>query len=270
LIKESEKYKCDTQYRTENKQKNGRLDLVIESHNEIFFIENKINNSRLTSNQPKGYLKELAKLEDYQKKHLYFIIPGYYSHIIEIENNLKKYGNINIHTKILKWEKFFEEVKKDDFTKTSVIYSEFFQLLKEWFGYDHIALPKKGEIKMNVKEFGKELLKYEHSIYTIKKIISSNGFITKLTKRSGEIGFDIFDKKDKPMGWFGIWNELWAAKGCIFIFVADDNDNSLFSKEFEYYDEQYKYLTLDEKILNGNFEEKLFVDWFLKEVLNKM
>jgi hypothetical protein len=75
--------------------------------------------------------------------------------------------------------------------KTNDIISEFFRLIKEWFGYEHINLPEKGDIEMNVKEFGKQLLDFEHTVYTVENLIKSYGFKTKPLKVSGKIGFQI-------------------------------------------------------------------------------
>jgi hypothetical protein len=98
-ITESPKeYEFDTQHRTNKNQNNGRLGLTISSDEEIFFIEIKINNTGLSKNQPKGYLKELAQMDDYKIKNLYFIIPTRnYSYKDELDNKLLK------HNKVLKY-----------------------------------------------------------------------------------------------------------------------------------------------------------------------
>ena len=269
-IKNPEKYDFDTQYRTDKEQNNGRPDLIISSDDTIFFIENKVNNSRLTKNQPKGYLKELAKM-NYKEKSLFFIIPKYYTHIDELNNKLIKYNrDLKIYTKILFWDDFFEKCRKINFSETNDILSYFFQLIKEWFGYEHIALPKKGDIEMNVKEFGKQLLDFERTVYTIENLISSNGFMTKPHKgNGGEIGFGISDKKNNSIGWFEIWTELWAAKGDIFVFIPD-NECAMANKEFVFDGRSYPYISLDSKILNGTFEEKIFVEHFLDQIIKKL
>jgi hypothetical protein len=217
-IETPKEYEFDTQYRTDKKQNNGRPDLIISSDEEIFFIEIKINNNGLTKNQPKGYLKELAKM-DYKIKNLYFIIPTDYSHKDELDKLLKHNRVLNIPTKILFWEDFFKIFKEEYSLKTNDIISEFFQLIKEWFGYDHISLPKKGDIEMKVEEFGKQLLDFERTVCTIEKLICPHGFYSKPLKNRGEIGFRIFNKLNNFLGCFEIWTELWAAKGDIFVFI---------------------------------------------------
>ena len=269
-IKNPEKYEFDTQYRTEKGQKNGRPDLFISSDDDIIFIEIKTNNTGLTKNQPKGYLKELGKL-DFKNKYLYFIVPKYYSHIDELNDKLLKYKtDSKIHTDKLFWDNFFEHSRKSfSSEKTNDILSEFFQLLKDWFGYNHINLPRKGEIDMNVKEFGKLLLDFEKTVCNIENLISSNGFKTKRYKcNGGEIGFDIYDKKGEYIGSFEIWTELWAKNGDIFVFITE-NDYGIARKEYMADGKTYAYISLDAKILNGKFEEKIFVDYFLNEILRK-
>jgi hypothetical protein len=266
-IKNPEEYDFDTQYRTDKKQNNGRPDLIISSDETIFFIENKINNARLTKNQPKGYLKELAQT-NYKEKNLYFIIPKYYSHKDELNAKLKNFNKgSKICTKIFFWDDFFEKYKKEDFSKTNNILSYFFQLIREWFGYDHITLPSKGDIEMNVKEFGKQLLKFEHTIRIVERLIS-NGYKTKSLKINGEFGFRI-SKKDNILGYFEIWTELWAAKGDIFVFIPE-NDCDFAKGEFEFEGKPYPYISLDSKILNGVFEPKTFVDFFLDKIIKKL
>jgi hypothetical protein len=268
-IKNPEEYDFDTQYRTDKEQNNGRPDLIISSNETIFFIENKVNNTRLTKNQPKGYLKELVQM-DCKEKNLYFIIPKYYSHKDELNDRLIKFNkDSKICTKILFWDDFFEKWKREDFSEKNDILFHFFQLIKEWFGYDHIILPKKGDIEMNVKEFGKQLFDFELTVSTVEALIRSNGFKTKPIKLRGEIGFHILDKKDNILGYFEIWNALWAAKGDIFVFIPE-NDCDFVKKEFEFDGRSYPYISLDSKILNGVFEEKAFVDYFLDEILKKL
>jgi hypothetical protein len=265
-IRNHGEYEFDTQYPTDKKQKNGRVDLIIYSDEKFFFIENKINNTGLTENQPKGYLRELSKM-DYHKKNLYFIVPRYYSHMDELNKKLPN-NNSKICTKILFWDDFFESYKEECFQKNDSIISEFFQLIKEWFGYEHIELPKKGDIEMNVKEMGKQLRDFHKTIYTIEDLIKSYGFKTKPMKIRGEIGFGIL-KNDTFLGCFEIWNELWAEKGDIFVFVPI-NECDFAKKEFKFEGKSYPYTSLDSRILNGNFEEKAFVDYFIKEILKKL
>jgi len=128
---------------------------------------------------------------------------------------------------------------------------------------------------MDVKEFGKELFKFEKKLREIKTIIDKkNIFYTKDIKRNGEIGFGIY-KNGKPLGWFEIWFENWAKNGDIFIFLAEDNNNPLFNKfnnpkanEFKFPDVVYKYISLDNDMFGKSDEEK-FVNDFIKNVLNK-
>jgi hypothetical protein len=209
----------------------------------------------------------LAQRDNYKIKNLCFIIPRDYSHKDELNDELLKHNkDLKIYTKILFWDNFFEIFKKEYYLKTNDIILEFFQLIKEWFGYDHITLPKKGDIEMNVKEFVKQLLDFEHTVYTVGDLIKSYGFKTKPLKINGKIGFQIFTKFNRVLGNFEIWNELWAAVGDIFVFIPE-NDCDFAKKEFKFDGKSYPYISLDSKILNGVFEEKTFVDYFLNEII---
>jgi hypothetical protein len=268
-IKNESEFDYNTQYRTINKQKNGRPDLILSSETEYYFI--KINNTSLTNNQPKGYLRELEKISC-KNKYLFFIVPKNYKHKDELANKLESYNvNKKIVTNIYYWDHFFKDCKKYYSTEKNDIFFQYFQLLKEWFGYNHISFQKKGEIDMNIKEVGQKLVECHQTVDTIGNLLETNNFKIKYPETGGgEYGFYIYHKKVN-LGWFGIWNDLWASKGDVFIFLSGDiNNEKIFTKKYNDDGKDWPYLNMDKKIFSQMFDENEFVEYFIKEILNKL
>jgi hypothetical protein len=267
----------NTQYRTKNKQKNGRPDLVLYSDQEYYFIEIKTEDTKLTKNQPKGYLKELSTM-DVEGKYLYFILPKKYKYENELDERIKRYNQFNINTNILHWDEFFEFIKRNiTFPIANNTFLEYFNLLKDWYGYEHIEFFKRENNKVEKKEMGKLLHKAEKTIYTIEDLLSSNGYKIKESKQNGELGFSILNNSNKDLGWFGIWFELWAKNGDIIIFtISSQKENrknyNLFeeiftnTKIFLFDDIEYKYVSYDTQIFNEEYIENDFV----KDLIEKL
>jgi hypothetical protein len=262
-ISDYENYDYDTQYKTKYSQKNGRPDFVIYSNDTCYFLENKISDTPLTRNQPKGYLKELSTM-NIKNKCLYFLLPRNYKYKNELDRRIEKYNINNIETKILYWENLFEELKDGGFLNENDVCREYYNLIKERFGYEPIKFCKGDNDKMKKVEIGKYINKIEHVIYNIEGLIGTNGFKTKSSKMEGEIGFTVSNDKEE-LGWFGTWFELWAKKGDAIIFIVTaEKFNNLKTKKFHIWDYDYFYISFDSKILDDNFNENNFIREFTK------
>lgn len=127
---------------------NGRPDLIIQSSNTRIFIENKVlDKTSLTNNQPKGYLDELSKASE-KNKRLIFLVPKNYLHRPELEEyseiatcEIKKWSDL---IDVLKKENaelnsdllsdcivYFENTVDESVEKTTILSEEEFKLLKK-------------------------------------------------------------------------------------------------------------------------------------------
>jgi hypothetical protein len=148
-IKSKEIY-IATQYRTKI---NGRPDLVVSYDNGIEFIEVKVDDSKLTKNQPEGYIKELSG-NNVQNKKLYFLIPKNYYYIKDLKNRIGNIKDKKITIKIKYWEEFFEYCKSERIYSNNKVLNEYYTLLKSRFGYETISFSKEERNIMN-KKWGK-------------------------------------------------------------------------------------------------------------------
>jgi hypothetical protein len=265
----------NTQYRTE---KNGIPDLVITYNDGIVFVEVKIGNSRLTKNQPKGYIEELLDKQE-KNKALYFLVPINYNYKDELENRIKKFKNpaiSNIEPKY--WEVFFYYCKQNKiFYKNKTLF-EYYNLLKAWFGYEAVVFNKEEQniMKRNIKKMSK-VGKFLEGIYAQ---LMNKGYKLKTSEGLTEIGIFIYDKKKKGVyyGWIGIWFSLWEEKNDCLIYTIDNMSNK---KYFNNFAKKYKYKGFkkydpedddnpDEKTIHGYicFDDKIFKNKYNQEMIS--
>jgi hypothetical protein len=257
----------DTQYRTGKSQANGRPDFIVSSENDFIFIEIKIGDANLTRNQPKGYLKELS-LMAIENKYLYFILPRNYKFEEELKSKIEKYNTKKINTGIFYWDAFFELLKLKKGFQINDFCAEYYNLIKDWYGYEHTQFFKKENLKMDKLEIGKFVSKIEGTVYTIGDLLSSNGYKIKYSKAPGEFGFDILNKKNKGICWFGAWVSLWAKTGEVIILTLSSNyENKVEGvKKIIIDDVEFQYFCLDKILIHDDFNEQDF----LKILINKI
>lgn len=107
---DAETFVIETQ---QNYGDNGRPDLIIKSTNTRIFIENKIfDKTSLTNNQPKGYLEELSKASEKNKK-LIFLIPKNYFYRPKLNKRIREYSEIRL-CEIKNWSDLIDVLKKEN------------------------------------------------------------------------------------------------------------------------------------------------------------
>jgi hypothetical protein len=266
-INDTINFDFDTQYRTKEYQSNGRPDFVISSGIDFIFIEIKTGNTNLTRNQPKGYLKELSSMT-LENKYLYFILPKNYKFEQELKIKIEKYNKNKIITKIFYWDDFFELLKNEKCDQINDLCKEYYDLIKNWYGYEHIQFFKKENLKMEKLEIGKFVDKIENMVYTIGDLLNSNGYKLKYSKAPGEFGFSIFDKKNKEICWFGAWISLWAKTGDVVILTLSSNyENKVEGiKKVVIDDVEFQYFCFDKNVLNDNFNENDFLEKLIYKI----
>jgi hypothetical protein len=254
----------ETQYRTE---KNGRPDIVI-SYNDgdgIEFIEVKVGNSKLTKNQPTGYIKELSGKEEKNKK-LHFIIPRNYYYIEELNSRIGKIKNSKELIEVKYWENFFDHCKQNKIFLKNKIFFEYYNLLKSWFGYENVKF-NKGERNIMNKN-GKTMAKAGEWFDYFDSYLDQNGFKLKASNGYFEIGGTIRNKKGNiSYGWIGIWFPLWKEKGHCFTYMISNDDKkhyNNFKNKYKCYtyndpDEKtiYKYICFDDDLFEENCDNSI-------------
>ena len=255
----------DTQYRTKN---NGRPDFVISYDNGIEFIEAKVGNSKLTKNQPEGYINELLKMNEVNKK-LYFLIPKNYYYINELKSRIKNMKASKITIEIRYWEKLFEYCKSNSIYKKNDVFFEYYMLLKTWFGYETVIFNKKEKNIMN--ENGKIMSKVGKWLESISSLLEQNGYNPTWSDGLNEIGIYIY-KKEEYYGWIGVWFSLWEKNGDCFVYTISNKDKKKYFNNFinnykfcKTYEEREndkpdginisKYICFDDDIFNERNDE---------------
>jgi len=268
----------DTQYITKN---NGRPDLVISFDDGIEFIEVKVDNRKLTKNQPEGYIKELLKRKEANKK-LYFVIPKKYNYKEELNYRIKNTKKFKISIEIRYWEEFFEFCKNKNIYSKNNVLGEYYNLLKSWFGYETVIFSKKEKDIMN--ENGKVMYKAQKWLESISSLLIQNGYDPEWSKESNEIGLYI-NKKNNYYGWIGIWFPLWKDSGDCFVYTISDKDKPKFYNNFvniykkckTYEDREndkpdgviiFKYISFDNYIFDNKNDESVVFKKLLEILKN--
>jgi hypothetical protein len=260
---------CETQFKTKNKQRNGRPDMVISCNNGIAFLEAKVTDSRLTKNQPEGYLKEL-KNKNEPTKRLYFLLPKNYKHLKELNERFDNIEHNEISINIKYWEKFFEYLKQEKFYLKSDLFNEYYNLLKNWFGYETIifSIEEKKTMSNNINI----MLKVGKWLESMRSHLETNGYSVSNSDGLLELGLYISNNIGKDYGWIGVWFELWEETGDCFIYtLSSNNDKKYFDnlsklsdkcKLFDYHHDDtpdgkeiFKYICFDNLIFNKSIDE---------------
>jgi hypothetical protein len=188
----------------------GRPDLAISTKSIELYIEIKVWDTKLTENQPSGYLKELGKSEK-KNKGLILLIPEGYGYEDNYEKR-KKECNSSIKTQTITWSVFLK--KLISINSENPIIKEFITLLKEWFEPKPIIINDKFKIVMNNPEIPKSLeslislidqVKYELQARKVEITFSNKGILD-------EYGI-YFNKEGEFSFYFGLWFDHWKKKG---------------------------------------------------------
>ena len=132
----------------ENEEKAGRIDLQLKINEEIYLFEIKIEVlTKLTNNQPNGYLEYLKNDNLYKNENLFFILPKGYFHtneILEKWEEKTKYSKKEIENhNIIYWEDILDQLRKQELDKVNVFINEFCEIIDlNWFYFEKIDFPK--------------------------------------------------------------------------------------------------------------------------------
>lgn len=230
INEDSQNFTFDTQISVDS----GRPDLQIMSESVIIYLENKVNNTPLTGNQPEGYIKSLSKHKS-KNKYLVFLIPKCYAHKVEIGKRSEKIKKIDVETKIYYWEDLLDELKNIQFSDVENIISCFVELLSEWFGYDNVNFSEE-EIAM-LKNTGTSMKNMCTLIDNVAYQLEKYEYKCRYDSDAGGEGYFILNKKRQILAWIGFWFELWAATGSVLVCLIG---NMHWEKSFKMFPEVFK------------------------------
>jgi hypothetical protein len=120
----------------------GRGDLILDYDDKDVIFEIKVENfTRLTKNQPEGYLRYLKKQNKDEvtcNDKLYFILPKQYRHINEICQRWHKHNShcqeLIKDNHIIYWEDILDEIKRRELHRINPIIEAFCEILdNRWF-----------------------------------------------------------------------------------------------------------------------------------------
>jgi hypothetical protein len=277
------KVSVETQFKTHNRQKNGRPDIAVYYEDAIIFIESKIGNTKLTKNQPEGYIEEL-KLQKESYKELIFLIPGKYAHRSELDGRIARCELSGIKFSIKTWEEFFEYIKTGKIYLENIVINEYYNLLKSRFGYEIVSFS--GEELEMMKENARVMIKSHALLKSIGAQLTHDMYSVTHANTSSEIGIFISDEKGADLGWFGVWFSLCEKTGDCFVYTLAEsgskkyfNNLNKISREVKLYEfptdsvrngrEIYKYVCFDDILCNKTGEENsVFIE--LKGILTNI
>jgi hypothetical protein len=271
-------YDFNTEVKIED---DGRADLFLNYENQgyIFEIKNK-DKTKLTDNQPKGYLKYLGN------KNLFFLIPRNYKHQIDIIDRWKKYkDNTNIENHIFYWEDFINLLENNKNIKERIEVKLFYDFCIDWFNMKPVIFTN-NELLYFFKNMGDKQM---YNIANIMKKLCSivNGVIDlgikidkKYDKQDSEyFGYWIDNKKygisQKLDVWFGINYDIWEKNtnaSLILEMYSEDKDTI---KELKQLDRVNKFIYADNSVsfyytltMQEEIDMKKQYFDFIKEKLN--
>ncbi len=147
------------------------------------------------------------------------------------------------------------------------IFKEFYQLIKNWFGYDEILFTKEEFRRM--KNAGSIFYKIAKHIENVKNELEKKNYNIEQDYEYGSIGFWVKNKDKEILLWFGSWLELWDKEKCSFVCLIG-YDGMHRKKSFKLFDQAFenaktyknddgllwKYFSLDSMIdgKSGNAE----------------
>ena len=229
----------------ENEEKAGRIDLQLKINEEIYLFEIKIEVlTKLTNNQPNGYLEYLKNDNLYKNENLFFIIPKGYFHtneILEKWEEKTKYSKKEIENhNIIYWEDILDQLRKQELDKVNVFINEFCEIIDlNWFYFEKIDFPK-SELELifnDKKDKGYTMIEnvsipvLMNKLFQIivdtanKKEIYIN---YKVKQNSNYFGYFLENSKyeisDKLVIWFGIDYKIWEIKKNPIIIQIEANE----------------------------------------------
>lgn len=218
-------------FTTQVSSNNCRPDMRISSENVEVFIEIKVWNTRLTENQPLGYIKELEKVTK-QYKALILIIPNHYKYIFEYNRRNKEYST-TINKKIIHWDDIIKFIEENEIHQGNPMISEFLELLKEWFEPKKININSDFIAAMNNKQTPESINNLVEIITQLNTEVTKRGFITrKKNNFLEEYGFYV--ENDKFSLFIGEWFHYWQNEGkplCISLQTQEDLIYQLFKEQ---------------------------------------
>lgn len=215
----------------------GRPDLVIENKLFCIFIECKIEDYRqLTPNQPKGYLKYLAKAKLSKKKcALLFLVPYYYDHETSIQTQASDFfattPNANVKLKIGYWPELIKKSETAKIANENIALKHFIKLLHAWFDYETITFSKGEFLMTKDKEIPMFFSKIIKLIQEVNDKVLRNFKTDELINEYG-VFYYIKNKQGEYLLAFGCGFEPWQDYGSFFMTFVDDDEDENFSPNF--------------------------------------
>jgi len=279
----------------ENEEKSGRIDLQLKiNENEKYLFEIKIEVlTKLTDNQPSGYLTYLKNDNFYKNENLFFILPRRYFHkneILEKWEEETKYSKEEIENhNIIYWEDILKQLKKQELDKINTLINEFCEIIGyKWFYFTKVEFTKVelDLIFSDKKEKGYKMLEnisipvLMNKLFQIIDLTAEKfNYLSKEDRQNSNFYGYILNKNAHKMSkninfdiWYGIDYEMWEqTKNPISIQLANINDiehvelfiknNQLNFKKFEYEDKSITfYISLEKEVFeqeDKNITEEL-------------
>ncbi|MBP9024213.1 MAG: hypothetical protein KBH06_13500 [Spirochaetes bacterium] len=117
------------------------------------------------------------------------------------------------------------------------IFKEFYQLIKNWFGYDEILFTKEEFRRM--KNAGSIFYKIAKHIENVKNELEKKNYNIEQDYEYGSIGFWVKNKDKEILLWFGSWLELWDKEKCSFVCLIG-YDGMHRKKSFKLFDQAFE------------------------------
>jgi|GEM_PF-1237729 len=217
----------------------GRSDLIIQNDDHIILVEVKIEeNTALTKNQPKGYIKWLLESETLGERHLIFLLPPDYKHKNAISKAAKEMHFNEIH--FLTWEDILKLIEDNGFDVLNPYFADFHAILSSWYRAEGLKFDYEEVILLYNSNTIKAITKL---LETVKGCLNEFNKADMEIKESGtqrrwhedEYGCYFKDDDGNNMLWFGIWAKAWKEKGFPIIFGVEEDwgpYSARFRKEF--------------------------------------
>jgi hypothetical protein len=265
-----------TQFKTD---KSGIPDMVIETANLQYIIENKIQPSvDLQENQKENYTDFLLKFQKIQGKHIgyIFLIPEDYGYEDEIEEIKQK------HTFVQKyyWQDFLKYLYNKELDKDSPIIKEGLQYFSEFIQKDET------DLALNIREVA--IMYDPKTIYGVLGLVEKvrgivENSLEKVVKKMGDNYSEGSGQNDQNgQG----WELMYKKRGAIFVGINpslcdEQNGDFVFSiallkkhlkentiidsNKFKHFsDDEYIYICIDRKLFIEDDKEQLLAD----EIIN--
>jgi hypothetical protein len=269
-----------TQFKTD---KSGIPDMVIETANLKYIIENKIQpDADLQENQKENYTNFLLKFKKTQRKHIgyIFLIPKNYRYEDEMEEVRQK------HTFVQKcyWQDFLKYLYNKELDKESPIIKEGLQYFSEFIQKDEVDLtlnarevtimydPKTIYGVLDLVEKVRGIV--ENSLNNVVKKMGDNYSVGSRQNDQNGQGLNLMYKKREPI-FVGINPSLCDEQNGDFVFSVvllkkHLKENSIIDgKKFRNFsDDEYIFICIDRKLFVEDNKEQLLADEIIKILKN--